>query len=92
MTTVSDKGAVTIPAEVRERRGLRPGTRVHVVDYGEMVAIVPSSPDPVAASHGMLKGASALTAAFLAARLEGGVPNGEEVAHGHDGKDGGRRR
>lgn len=91
MTTVTDKGAVTIPAEVRERRGLRPGTRVHVVDYGEMVAIVPSSPDPVAASHGMLRGPSTLTAAFLAARREGEAPEGEapegeEVEHGNDRK------
>lgn len=70
ITTVSDRGAVTIPAEVRERHGLRPGTRVHVVDYGHMVAIVPSSADPVAASHGMLKGAS-LTEAFVSARREG---------------------
>lgn len=86
LTTVSDKGAVTIPADVRERHGLRPGTRVHVVDYGEMVAIVPSSADPVAATHGLLRGASPLTAAFIAGRRGDEPLNGEENIDGHGGK------
>lgn len=69
---VSDKGAVVIPAEVRERYGLHPGSRVHIVDYGDALAIVPASPDPVAASFGMLRGGPSLVAAFLSARREEG--------------------
>lgn len=85
MTTVTEKGAVTLPAEVRERYGLRPGTRVYVVDYGEMVAIVPSSVDAVAAGHGSFSGETPLTAAFLAARREGAAADGEGTAAGAAG-------
>lgn len=72
---ISDKGAVMIPAEVRERYGLRPGMRVHIVDYGDVLALLPASSDPVVASFGMLRGGSSLVGSFLAARLE-------EVARG----------
>lgn len=73
--TVSDKGAVVIPPDVRERYGLRTGSRVHIIDYGDVLALLPAAVDPVSASYGMLKGASSLTASWLA-RREG------EAAHG----------
>jgi len=34
-STVTSKGQVTIPAEVRKRLGLRSGSRVHFVPTGE---------------------------------------------------------
>ena len=52
-TTVSAKGAIVIPKEIREARGLYPGTRVQIVTYGGVTSIVPVPDDPVAALDGM---------------------------------------
>lgn len=51
--TVSTKGAIVIPKEIREARGLYPGTRVQIVTYGDVTAIVPVPDAPVAALNGM---------------------------------------
>lgn len=51
--TVSAKGAIVIPKEIREARGLYPGTRVQIVTYDGLTAIVPVPDDPIAALDGM---------------------------------------
>jgi AbrB family looped-hinge helix DNA binding protein len=43
MPIVSGKGWVVIPRELRNRYGLRKGDRVHVIDYGGVISIVPTS-------------------------------------------------
>lgn len=66
--TVSTKGWVVIPKDLREKYNLRKGTRVQVVDYGNMLVLVPLPDDPVDALHGMLEGGPSLTADLLAER------------------------
>ena len=63
---ISTKGWIVIPAKLREKYNLKPGDRVHVVDYGGVVALVPTSADPVVHAAGMLKGRTSLTNALLA--------------------------
>ena len=63
---VSTKGWVVIPAALRKRYHLEPGTEVQIVDYGEVLAIVPVKEDPIEASTGMLAGeGKSLTQALL---------------------------
>jgi len=64
--TVSEKGWVVIPAELRRKHNLRPGTQVQVVDYGGVLALVPKLDDPVQQAGGMLKGRKSLTGRLLA--------------------------
>jgi AbrB family looped-hinge helix DNA binding protein len=64
--TISAKGWVVIPKPLRERYGLKKGSRVQVVDYGQMLAIVPLPDDPIEALHGMLKDGPSLTNDLLA--------------------------
>jgi AbrB family looped-hinge helix DNA binding protein len=66
--TVSAKGWIVIPAEYRRKHGLDPGVRVQVVDYGGVLAVVPSLAVPVRDARGMLRGGPPLTAALLADR------------------------
>jgi AbrB family looped-hinge helix DNA binding protein len=66
--TISTKGWVVIPKELREKFGLKKGTRVQVMDYGDLLALVPLPEDPVEALHGMLEGGPSLTADLLAER------------------------
>jgi len=65
---VSSKGWVVIPKALREKHGLDKGTQVQVVDYGEVLVLVPLPDDPVDALHGMLEGGPSLTADLLMER------------------------
>jgi AbrB family looped-hinge helix DNA binding protein len=62
---ISSKGWIVIPAKLREKYDLKPGDQVHVLDYGGVVSIVPTSVDPVAHAAGMLQGRGSLTKALL---------------------------
>ena len=66
--TVSKKGWVVIPREIRQRYGIRPGDKVQVVDYAERIAIIPAMKDPIQEARGMLKGRPSLTKALLEER------------------------
>jgi AbrB family looped-hinge helix DNA binding protein len=63
---VSTKGWVVIPKDLREKYGIVKGTQVQVVDYGDVLALIPLPDDPVEALHGMLAEEPSLTADLLA--------------------------
>ena len=67
---LSAKGWVVIPQELRERYSLKKGDRVHFIDYGGVVAIVPVSKHPLNDAAGMLNGGVSLTQALLKSRGE----------------------
>jgi AbrB family looped-hinge helix DNA binding protein len=78
--TVSAKGWVVIPKPLREKYGLKKGMRVQVVDYGDVLALVPLPADPIKALHGMLKTEAPLTEELLAERAR-------ERAQEEDGRE-----
>ena len=63
---VSEKGWVVIPADLRRKYNLRPGSEVMVVDHGGVLTLVPKMAAPVRQAAGMLKGKKSLTRALLA--------------------------
>jgi len=67
---VSAKGWVVIPKVLREKYGLKKGAQVQVVDYGEVLALVPLPDDPVEALHGMLEDGPSLTEDLLVERAQ----------------------
>ena len=62
--TISNKGWVVIPAEMRKKYNLTPGTEVVIVDYGGVLAIVPAFKNPIEQGFGLLKGGISLTNAL----------------------------
>jgi AbrB family looped-hinge helix DNA binding protein len=66
--TVSKKGWVVIPREIRERYGIRPGDKVQFVDYAGRIAFIPALKDPIREIRGLLKGYPSLTGALLEER------------------------
>ncbi len=68
--TVSTKGWVVIPKELRKKYKLTQGTRVQVVEYGNVLVLVPLSADPITALHGMLADGPSLTNALLMQRKQ----------------------
>lgn len=67
---LSEKGWVVIPQELRERYGLKKGDRVHVVDYGGVISIVPASEAAIENAIGMLKDKTSLVKALIKSRQE----------------------
>jgi AbrB family looped-hinge helix DNA binding protein len=66
--TISNKGWVVIPADLRKKYNLAPGTEVVIVDYGGVLAIVPAMKDPIKEGYGTLKEGPSLTQALLKER------------------------
>ena len=62
--TISNKGWVVIPAEMRKKYNLVPGTEVTLVDYGGVLTIVPVTADPIKKGRGLLKGQPSLSTAL----------------------------
>lgn len=52
--SISSKGWVVIPAELRKKYNLHPGKTVQVIDYGGVLALVPAWDDPIHQTAGML--------------------------------------
>ncbi len=65
---VSTKGWIVIPKGLREKYGLKEGTRIQVVDYGNVLLLVPLPKDPIGALYGMLAGGPPLTEALMVER------------------------
>ena len=55
VVTVSQKGWVVIPAELREKYHWKTGDRVKVVDYGGIVSLMPILDHPEEQGAGALK-------------------------------------
>ncbi|MEO8297046.1 MAG: AbrB/MazE/SpoVT family DNA-binding domain-containing protein [Burkholderiales bacterium] len=56
--TLTEKGQVVIPAKIRARHGLTPGTQVEFVDEGGVIRLVVRrrvAPSDPAAGYGMVK-------------------------------------
>lgn len=68
--TISNKGWVVIPAELRKKYRLSPGTEVVMVDYGGVLSIVPAYQNPIKQGRGLLKDLPGLTDDLLKERAE----------------------
>jgi len=55
VVTMSARGQVVIPAELRRRLNLGPGSRFRVCESGSKVILVPELSDPIGAGLGFLR-------------------------------------
>jgi len=54
-TKVSEKGQITVPKQLRDRLGIRPGDELDVADEGGRIVLSKAvADDPVAAVYGIL--------------------------------------
>ena len=68
--TISNKGWVVIPADLRKKYNLLPGAEVVIVDYGGVLAIIPALKNPIKHWRGLLKGLPSLTQDLLKERAQ----------------------
>ncbi|HEV7670090.1 MAG TPA: AbrB/MazE/SpoVT family DNA-binding domain-containing protein [Thermoanaerobaculia bacterium] len=66
--TVSAKGWIVIPAELRRKYHIEPGGQIRIVDYGGTLGLVPALEDPIREARGALAGKTSLTQALLEER------------------------
>jgi len=57
---VSTKGQLVIPVELRRKYGIKPGTRVQILDEGTRIVLQPVTAQYVRQLRGSLKGGGAL--------------------------------
>ena len=67
---VSTKGWVVIPAALRKRHGLKPGTSVEFREQGGKIFIIPRVSDIVEELYGKLSEETSLTKALLEERAK----------------------
>jgi len=53
--TVSSRGQIVIPAELRRKMGISAGTHLRLYESGSRVVLVPELADPVEAGFGFLR-------------------------------------
>lgn len=61
-TTITKKGQIVIPAELREKYGITPGTRIYVEDHDGEIVLKPITEDYISSLKGITKGSGALKA------------------------------
>ncbi|MDP2182998.1 MAG: AbrB/MazE/SpoVT family DNA-binding domain-containing protein [Actinomycetota bacterium] len=67
MVTVSSKGQLVLPAELRRKYGIDAGSRLVVVDLAGSIHLVPVADDPLGELRGLLQGVEGFSSAELIA-------------------------
>jgi AbrB family looped-hinge helix DNA binding protein len=67
---VATKGQLVIPAKIRRKLGIKPGTKVCFVERGNEVLFQPVTKEYIRGLCGMLKSASSLTKELLKERAK----------------------
>ena len=62
------KGQVVIPAAIRKKHGIQPGTELQVFEYGNIIYFVPPSTDPVSEARGCLPAVPSLADQLIGER------------------------
>jgi len=68
-STVTIRGQTAIPAEIRRKYNIKPGTRLEWIDDGRTITVIPVPEDPVKALRGKIKEPD-LCKALIEARQE----------------------
>lgn len=62
------KGQIVIPAEMRKKYPIGPGTELQIMEYGGIICLIPPVDDPVKAAQGALSSKPSLAGQLLRER------------------------
>ncbi|MCI0530148.1 MAG: AbrB/MazE/SpoVT family DNA-binding domain-containing protein [Nitrospira sp.] len=48
------KGQIVIPAKLRKKYRIKPGSEIHLLEYGGIIHLIPPVTDPIKAASGFL--------------------------------------
>ena len=67
---VTTKGRIVIPARLRQKLGIKPGTRVCFIEHGSEIRFQPLTKQYIRSICGMLKDKTSATAELLVERMK----------------------
>ena len=67
---VTTRGRIVIPARLRRKLGIKPGTKVCFIEHGRDILFQPVTKEYVRSVCGMLKGTTSATAELLIERTK----------------------
>ena len=62
------KGQIVIPAEIRRKYHIEPGTEMQLLEYGNVLYLIPPVDDPIKTACGILPSRPSLTKKLLQER------------------------
>lgn len=62
------KGQIVIPAEIRKKYHIEPGTEIQIMEYGGIIYLIPPVEDPIRAACGLLPSKPSLSENLLKER------------------------
>ena len=62
------KGQIVIPAEIRKRYHIKPGTKIQIMEYGGIIHLIPPVEDTINAACGILPSKPSLSERLLKER------------------------
>lgn len=62
------KGQIVIPAEIRKKYHIEPGTEIQVMEYGGIIYLIPPVEDPIKAACGILPSEPSLSGKLIKER------------------------
>ena len=70
MTTVKtlSKGQIVIPADIRKRYRIEPGSELQIMEYGGIIYLIPPVEDPIKEACGLLPSRPSLSKKILEGR------------------------
>lgn len=69
-STITSKGQVVVPAKLRRRYGLKPGTKVYFIERNDEILFQPQTKEFIRSVHGMLASETSVTKELLAERAK----------------------
>ncbi|GFP21502.1 hypothetical protein HKBW3S06_00729 [Candidatus Hakubella thermalkaliphila] len=63
------KGQIVIPAEIRKKYHITPGSKLQIMEYGGIIYLIPPVEDPIKAACGFLPYKPSLSQKLLKERL-----------------------
>ncbi len=62
------KGQIVVPADLRRKYHIEPGKELHLMEYGDVIYLIPPADDPIEAATGILPAGPSLSRALLEER------------------------
>jgi len=62
------KGQIVIPADLRKKYHIEPGKELHLMEYGDVMYLIPPADDPTVAATGILPERPSLSRELLKER------------------------
>ena len=69
-STITSKGQIVVPARLRRRYGLKPGTKIYFIERNNEIIFQPLTKETIRSVHGLLASQNSVTKELLKERAK----------------------